>query len=93
MSSVNTQPVCDMPISDEEHELLALRNEFSEFKRDILELRDLVKRLEALLLGDGGKFGIAQKVQVVWRAWVWLLCTLSAIAGYALHAAVPWIKP
>jgi hypothetical protein len=41
-----------------------------------------VKRHHESLYGlDDREFGLVHKVNVVWRAYVWLLCTASAAAG------------
>lgn len=44
-----------------------------------------------LLLGESGEGGIAHKVNVMWRAHVWLLCTLSAGVGFLLKVILETI--
>lgn len=46
---------------------------------------------EATLYGLHGNNGLVGKVNVMWRAHVWLLCSLSAIAGYLLKEFAPRI--
>jgi hypothetical protein len=36
---------------------------------------------ERILDGDGRELGLTAKVHIVWRSYVWLLCTVSAAAG------------
>jgi hypothetical protein len=51
-----------------------------------------MERYDELLFGKGGSLGLAQQVKVMWRIHVWILCTLSAIAGSILTAfAMRWI--
>lgn len=45
-----------------------------------------VERHEKLLYGENGQFGLAHQMRVMWRAWTWILCTISAIMGSALTA-------
>ncbi len=48
----------------------------------------VLKRLteiEDLLRGKGGHGGLIMKVNSMWRAHVWLLCTLSAAVGFLLR--------
>lgn len=85
MNSVTTQPVCGMP-NDEAFEI-------AEIRKDIDDLKEIVSDLKKIVYGDGGQFGLAQKIHVMWKAWVWVLCTLSAAAGYVAHAILPWFKP
>ncbi len=40
--------------------------------------------LEHTVNGDNNTMGIATKVTVMWRIHIWVLCTLSGVAGYFL---------
>lgn len=46
-------------------------------------LNTRVKEIEVELNGNG-EMGLKQKVSVMWRAHVWILCTLSGLVGSAL---------
>jgi hypothetical protein len=39
-----------------------------------------VRLLKTTIMGNGG-FGLSQKVNVMWRVHVWLLCSASAVLG------------
>ncbi len=52
------------------------------------QIMEGAKRREKLLYGEGTEFGVAQKVQVMWRAWIWILCTLSGFLGFILHSLI-----
>lgn len=41
-------------------------------------------RTEEILFGDTRFMGVLTKVNIMWRLHIWLLCTMSALAGYAL---------
>ena len=45
-------------------------------------------RVEQLLFGDARALGMHTKVTLIWRGWIWLLCTMSAAAGYWLKTVV-----
>lgn len=47
-----------------------------------------VARIEQVLSGDDDSLGLTQKVNIVWRVHVWLLCLFSGIAGSFLTLAV-----
>ena len=40
--------------------------------------------VESMLYGSSSMMGIGTKVSILWRVHIWLLCTLSAAAGFAL---------
>lgn len=40
------------------------------------------------LYGTQGKLGLTQKMAVVWRSGVWVLCSLSAIGGFLLKTLI-----
>lgn len=40
-----------------------------------------------LLLGKDGSRGVVQKVDLMWRAHIWILCTLSGGLGFLLQPA------
>lgn len=44
--------------------------------------------LERVLWGKNNQDGIVQKVNILWRMHVWVLCTLSGLAGFALREIV-----
>jgi len=46
------------------------------------ELTDKIDEHHITLYGKDGEFGIVHKVAVIWRSYVWILCTISAILGY-----------
>lgn len=43
-----------------------------------------VEAHDRTLFGKDGNFGMTQKVQIMWRAHVWVLCSLSAGVGSAI---------
>lgn len=47
----------------------------------------VVSRHDKELYGDGASLGISQKVNVLWRLHVWLLCLLSGLAGSGITLA------
>ena len=49
-----------------------------------------VKEHETILKGDNGSFGLMQRVSVMWRAHVWILCTLSGLLGFMLKTLFKW---
>lgn len=51
-------------------------------------IEETVIRHDKELYGDGTNLGLSQKVSVLWRMHVWLLCTLSALAGSLATIAV-----
>lgn len=52
-----------------------------------------VDQHDKTLYGLNGDFGLSQKVNVMWRAHVWVLCTLSAGAGSVITGGIMvWIK-
>lgn len=44
--------------------------------------------VERALWGKNNQDGIVQKVGILWRMHVWVLCTLSGLAGFALREIV-----
>lgn len=44
-------------------------------------LEATVQKHDRELYGDGAGLGVSQKVSVLWRIHVWLLCLLSGIFG------------
>lgn len=44
-------------------------------------LREDVHKLNMVLLGQNGNIGLYAEHKILWRVHVWLLCTMSAIAG------------
>ena len=57
------------------HELAQITEE------DWRDLRDDVRAIRILLHGEDGALGIVAKVQIVWKSWIWLACTASALGG------------
>lgn len=43
---------------------------------------------EETLFGRRGKDGMVSKVNIMWRAHVWLLCSLSGLVGYVLKGVI-----
>jgi hypothetical protein len=39
----------------------------------------------AHILHGNGNFGVVQKVNIMWRLHVWVLCTLSGLGGYLIR--------
>lgn len=72
-------------MSNEQSELAAIREQLE-------NLCDRFETIEKLLLGEGGKFGIAHQVNVLWRVHIWVACTLSAIAGATLKAGLDLMR-
>jgi len=52
-------------------------------------LTERVKDHHSTLYGENGNFGVSQKVVIMWRIHVWLLCSVSAAVGYLIKL---WIK-
>jgi hypothetical protein len=52
-------------------------------------LNSRVEDHHTTLYGSNGNFGVSQKVVVMWRVHVWLLCSVSAAVGYLIKL---WIK-
>lgn len=53
-----------------------------------------VATMDEMIMGRHGRGGLAHKVDVMWRAHVWVLCTLSGLAGFVLKATVEkYFKP
>ena len=48
-------------------------------------------RVERQMFGDNKEFGIKTKVTIMWRIHIWILCTASGLAGYALHSLVHYL--
>jgi hypothetical protein len=40
------------------------------------------------LYGSQGRLGLTQKMAVVWRSGIWVLCSLSGIGGYLLRTLI-----
>lgn len=49
-----------------------------------------LKAIFDILQGQEGNLGLSQKVAVMWRAHVWVFCTLSAAAGAIFLAVIQW---
>jgi len=49
-----------------------------------LGLKRRVNTVEKELAGSGSELGLKQKVNVMWRLHVWILCSFSGIAGSLL---------
>ena len=47
-----------------------------------------VSSLEVLMFGKDHSSGLIHKVSVMWRFYVWLLCTLSATVGFLMRELV-----
>lgn len=45
-----------------------------------------------LLLGKDGSRGVVQKVDLMWRAHIWILCTLSGGLGFAAQFVLGALK-
>lgn len=50
-------------------------------ERQTVGLNKRTSMIEQVLHGEHGNLGLVQKVNVVWRVHVWLLCLFSGIAG------------
>lgn len=57
----------------------------------IEEITNKVIVHETTLFGKAGSMGIAHKVNIMWRAHVWVLCTLSAAVGFFVRPYVEGI--
>ena len=49
-----------------------------------------VEQIRQELYGNGS-MGLVQKVSIMWRAHVWILCSLSAVIGSVITAIVRWL--
>jgi 1-aminocyclopropane-1-carboxylate deaminase/D-cysteine desulfhydrase-like pyridoxal-dependent ACC family enzyme len=52
------------------------------------EILEQNRTIFGLLNGEKGGLGLLQKVEIMWRFHVWVLCTASAGAGAALYAGI-----
>ena len=53
-----------------------------------------LNQYDELLLGKAGEGGIVSKVNLMWRAHIWILCTFSAGAGFFLKVGLETlVKP
>lgn len=50
-------------------------------------LVDEHRRVMRDLYGNG-KWGISQKIGIVWRIYIWLLCTMSAAIGFLARSVI-----
>lgn len=57
-----------------------------EIKRRLEELEEKMCEMLELLQGDSTNLGVIGKVHVMWKSWVWILCTASAAMGSGLTA-------
>lgn len=48
-------------------------------------LAEKVDQHDKVLFGRDGEPGIAHQVKFMWRLHVWILCSLSGVAGYGFH--------
>jgi len=55
--------------------------------RDLEEIKHMVLEHEALLKGSDTRLGMLVRLEILWRSYTWILCTLSATIG----AFVTWI--
>lgn len=44
--------------------------------------------IEKVLFGRDADGGMVQRVQFMWRTWIWVLCSLSAAMGFLLRELV-----
>ena len=51
---------------------------------EIADLHRRVTDVEKILLGEKGKLGMIGMVAVIWKTYIWLLCSLSAALGSLL---------
>jgi hypothetical protein len=61
-----------------------------EGSKDAPGLLHKVEQIRAELYGNG-TMGLIQKVTIMWRAHVWILCGLSGVVGSFVTAMVKWI--
>jgi len=52
-----------------------------------------VARLNDATFGVKGSGGLTQRVDIMWRIYIWLLCTMSGVAGYWIKDLVDMVKP
>ncbi len=53
----------------------------SMLKQQVNKLEKAVSTYQDDIVGNGGRMGIRTKVAIIWRTYVWLLCTASALCG------------
>ena len=54
---------------------------------------DQFEKVEHVLFGVDGDLGLTQRVAVMWRIHVWILCTISAACGSIMTALlIGWLK-
>jgi hypothetical protein len=64
--------------------VLDLETQIKLLKSQVDKLEKTVEKYDADLTGNGGRMGIRTQVAILWRTYVWLLCTVSAFAGSLL---------
>ena len=50
-------------------------------------LKSKVATHDSILMGERGNNGLVQRVNIMWKVHIWLLCTLSGIVGFILKAS------
>lgn len=75
-------------ISERNHEMLRRVLQILEGEKDQPGLMARVNEHDIILRGRNGEDGLIQKVSLLWRSWVWVLCVISSIVGIALKT---WI--
>jgi hypothetical protein len=61
-----------------------------EGSKDAPGLLSRVERISRDLYGNGS-MGMIQKITIMWRAHVWILCSLSGVLGSFLTAMIKWL--
>ncbi len=74
-----------------EHDIQALKVMMEGSGSDAPGLISRVALVEKVMFGRGQEEGIVVKVNILWRMHVWVLCTLSGLAGFALREVVKLI--
>ena len=72
-----------MPSCD--NELLEVREAvFGNESKRIVGLKGELSEMRQVIHGDGKELGLFQRVNIMWRVHVWVLCVLSGAAGSGL---------
>lgn len=82
----------------ENHDCRELEHDFQNLKsivegsgQDAPGLVSRVALIERVMFGREQQEGMVYKVNILWRMHIWVLCTLSGLAGFALRELVKLI--
>lgn len=71
-----------------EHDMQVMKAVIQGSGADAPGLVSRVALIERVMFGKEQQEGMVYKVNILWRMHLWVLCTLSGLAGFALREAV-----